>query len=427
MPLDLFKKSELSKLLYSIFLLIYSIGVRIASIWNPKGDLWVKGREGIFGKIESEIKTLPSKPIWMHCASLGEFEQGRPLLEELKRNDPSVKIVLSFFSPSGYEVMKNYAGVDFIFYLPMDSPINAKRFIDAINPSLVLWVKYEYWFYYLKELKQRNIPTILVSGIFRKNHPFFKWYGKIWVEMLNAFSHFFVQNEESKELLSNLGFNDNVTVNGDTRFDRVLEIAQQFQAIPFISEFCGNSIVIVAGSTWEEDEIELMHFIKVNPQMKFIIAPHEINAENLEDVREMFPDAHFYSQLTSPPIFASNILIIDNIGMLSRLYQYATIAYVGGGFGKDGVHNVLEAAVYAKPVVFGPEFEKYEEAIGLIETGGAISVEGPLGLESVLNEMLKDKKVLKERGDVAVAYVKQHKGASKKIIQFIQEKRLLIS
>lgn len=415
----------MSKLLYSIFLLLYRVGVRFASIWNHKAGLWVKGREGIFNKIESKTKTLQSKPIWMHCASLGEFEQGRPLLEALKRNDPSVKIVLSFFSPSGYEVMKDYKGADFIFYLPMDSQINAKRFIDAINPSLVLWVKYEYWFYYLKELKQRNIPTILVSGIFRENHPFFKWYGKIWVEMLGAFSHFFVQNEESKELLGNLGFKNNVTLNGDTRFDRVLEIAQQFQPIPYINEFCGNARVIVAGSTWEEDEIELMHFIKVNTQMKFIIAPHEINAENLADVREMFPDALFYSQLTSPPIFASNILIIDNIGMLSRLYQYATIAYVGGGFGKDGVHNVLEAAVYGKPVVFGPEFEKYDEAIGLLDSGGAISVEGPLGLESVLNEMLKDEIVLKERGDAAIAYVKQHKGASKKIIQFIQEKRLL--
>ena len=369
----------------------------------------------------------------MHCASLGEFEQGRPLLEELRINASTgsarqLKIVLTFFSPSGYEVMKNYAGADYIFYLPMDSPANAKFFLDAINPSLVLWVKYEYWFYYLQELKQRNIPAILVSGIFRKNQPFFKWYGGIWKKMLESFTHFFVQNEESKQLLSTINFTGNVTINGDTRFDRVLEIANTFEPVPFIPEFCGNSIVIVAGSTWEEDEIELLHFVKVHPEIKFIIAPHEIDEENLNDVKAEFKNSIFYSEFeqtqNSKPK-TENVLIIDNIGMLSRIYKYATIAYVGGGFGDDGVHNVLEAAVYGKPVVFGPVYEKFDEATGLVNEEGGISINGPISLEGVLNKLLHDETERKKRGEAAKNYVLANAGASKKIIQFIQEKRLL--
>ena len=291
----------------------------------------------------------------MHCASLGEFEQGRPLLEALKTANPAQKIVLTFFSPSGYEVMKNYKGADFVFYLPMDSPVNAKMFLDAVNPSIVLWVKYEYWFYYLSMLKQRNIPTLLVSGIFRQNQPFFKWYGDIWRKMLQSFTHFFVQNNESVKLLSTIGFKENVTLTGDTRFDRVLEIADHFTAVPGIAEFCGDSPVIVAGSTWEEDEIELLHFVNVHKNVKFIIAPHEIDKANLKDVKEEFPHSIFYSELQSEQQTTvndqrstPNVLIIDNIGTLSRLYKYATITYVGGGYGADGVHNVLEAAVYGK-------------------------------------------------------------------------------
>jgi 3-deoxy-D-manno-octulosonic-acid transferase len=376
----------------------------------------------------------------MHCASLGEFEQGRPLLEALKAKDPGQKIVLTFFSPSGYEVMKDYKGADHIFYLPMDAPSNAKRFLDAVNPSLVLWVKYEYWYHYLSALKQRNIPTVLVSGIFRQHQPFFAWYGEIWRKMLATFTHFFVQNEESKKLLATLGFTNNVSTNGDTRFDRVLEIAEKFEPVPHIAEFCEDSPVLVAGSTWEEDEIELLHFVNVHPNMKFIIAPHEIDEENLKDVKEEFPNSIFYSELinnehqtpNSPrgPMGkpkTPNILIIDNIGMLSRLYKYATIAYVGGGFGGDGVHNVLEAAVYGKPVVFGPVYEKFEEAIGLLNAGGGLSIDGPIKLDEALINLLNDEKDRTARGEAASQYVHEHAGASKKIIQFIQENRLLTS
>jgi 3-deoxy-D-manno-octulosonic-acid transferase len=428
----------LSKSLYNLFLLLYSAGIRVAAIANPKARKWIIGRRNIFADINSKLKTQNSpqgpagKPIWMHCASLGEFEQGRPLLEELKMKNEKLKIVLTFFSPSGYEVMKDYKGADFVFYLPMDSPANAKKFLDAVNPSIVLWVKYEYWFYYLSVLKQRNIPTLLISGIFRQNQPFFKWYGNIWRKMLLSFTHFFVQNTESQELLATLGFTENVTLNGDTRFDRVLEIADHFTAVPGIAEFCGDSQVIVAGSTWEEDEIELLHFVNVHKNVKFIIAPHEIDKANLKDVKEEFPDSIFYSELEGGRRTTDdgqpNVLIIDNIGTLSRLYKYATVTYVGGGYGADGVHNVLEAAVYGKSVVFGPVYEKFDEAIGLVNAGGAVSIDGgPVKLEAVLNRLLNDDEERNNRGEAAKKFVYENAGASKKIIQFIQEKRLLTS
>jgi 3-deoxy-D-manno-octulosonic-acid transferase len=424
----------------------------VASVWNPKAKKWLGGRRDIFAAINSKLQIhgvlgtakpqgpVGGQPIWMHCSSLGEFEQGRPLLEALKANDPEQKIVLSFFSPSGHEVMKDYTGVDHVFYLPMDSAVNAKKFLDMVKPSLVLWVKYEYWFYFLTEIKQRNIPTILVSGIFRQSQPFFSWYGKFWKKMLGSFTHFFVQNEESKQLLASLGYKENVTINGDTRFDRVLEIAENFIHVPHIASFCGDSQVIVAGSTWEEDEIELLHYVNVHQELKFIIAPHEIDKTNLKDVKDEFPNSIFYSDLVKQETFldeqqttvngqrvSPHVLIIDNIGMLSRLYKYATVTYIGGGFGADGVHNVLEAAVYGKPVVFGPVYEKFDEAIGLVNAEGGISTSGPVNLEAELNSLLNNETERKRRGEAAKKYVYDNAGASKKIIQFIQEKRLLTS
>jgi 3-deoxy-D-manno-octulosonic-acid transferase len=429
------------KLFYNLFLLLYSCGIRVAYLWNPKAKKWLNGRRNIFAAINKQLIKDNRKTVWMHCASLGEFEQGRPLLEEFKSKNSNVKIVLTFFSPSGYEIMKDYTGADYVFYLPMDSGQNAKRFLDAINPALVLWVKYEYWFYYLHEIKQRKIPALLVSGIFRNNQPFFKWYGAIWKKMLDSFSHFFVQHEESEKLLEKLGFTHNVTINGDTRFDRVLEIAEHFTAVAGIEKFCGNSQVIVAGSTWEEDEIELLHFVHVHQHIKFIIAPHEIDKGNLKDVKNAFPDAVFYSELENDQQSrespqgtaghqrpAAHVLIIDNIGMLSRLYRYATVAFVGGGYGADGVHNVLEAAVYGKPVVFGPVYEKFNEATGLVKAGGGVAVDGgPVKLEAILNRLLTDEGERTSRGEAARQFVYENAGASKKIIDFIQEKRLLIS
>ena len=369
------------------------------------------------------------RTIWMHCASLGEFEQGRPLLEAIKKKYPSYKIALSFFSPSGYEVRKNYTGADLVFYLPMDNIVNAKKLIDIINPSLVIWVKYEYWYYYLQELKKRNIPVLLVSGIFRKNQPFFKWYGGIWKKMLDCFQQLFVQDEGSVALLTSIGIKENVEVAGDTRFDRVIAIAEKNEPVDHISTFIGNHKVLVAGSTWDEDEIELLHFVKMRPDIKFIIAPHEIYKENIEDVKKEFKDSILYSSLAkdNKPGEDAQVLIIDNIGMLAKLYKYADVTVVGGGFGQGGIHNVLEAAVYGRPVVFGPVYEKYAEAVGLVKCGAAYSASGPLQMDKLLTMLFNDENEMNKSGLAARDFVYDHKGATNKILDHIARKRLLIN
>ena len=326
--------------------------------------------------------------------------------------------------------MKHYKGVDHIFYLPDDSKENARKFIDAINPVMVLWVKYEYWYYYLVELNRRNIPVILVSGIFRSNQPFFRWYGAIWRKMLACFTCFFVQNDLSGRLLESLGIKKNVFISGDTRFDRVIAIAGNFEPVPFIGAFCNGQKVIVAGSTWEEDENELLHYIKIHPEIRFIIVPHEVDTANMIRLKKNFPDAVFYSSLTDQEILLHkdlHVMIIDNIGLLSRLYKYATIAYVGGGFGNDGVHNVLEAAVYGIPVLFGPEYEKFAEAVDLLDSGGGMSFSLPLGLEKILDNLFRNESALKKMGKAAQEFVNSRNGATKKIIEYIHENRLLIS
>ena len=365
----------------------------------------------------------------MHCASLGEFEQGRPLLEEIKKQYPSYKIALSFFSPSGYEVRKDYPGADLVFYLPMDSMQHANKLVDLLNPSLVIWVKYEYWYYYLQELRKRNIPVLLVSGIFRKNQPFFKWYGTIWKKMLECFQYLFVQDERSVKLLSSIGIKENVEVAGDTRFDRVIAIAEKKEPVDHVAAFTDGHMILVAGSTWDEDEIELLHFVKTRPDIKFIIAPHEVYPDNLIHVKTAFTNSVFYSLLEKDDSLGRNaqVLIIDNIGMLAKLYQYADITYVGGGFGQGGIHNVLEAAVYGKPVVFGPVYEKYSEAVGLVECGGAFVAKGPLELDKLLTGLFNNKNKIYESGLAAGKFVHNHKGATKKILDHIARKRLLIN
>lgn len=415
----------MAALFYSLFLKLYVIGIKLLSYFNPKAKLWITGRKKF--PLSNFIHNDGAKIIWMHCASLGEFEQGRPVIEKLKKQYPSVKIVCSFFSPSGYEVQKNYGGADAIFYLPIDSKANAKKLIKVIKPSLVLWVKYEYWFYYLQTLKKENIPVLLISGIFRNSQPFFKWYGDAWKNILSSFDHFFVQDEASKKLLASVGIDKNVTISGDTRFDRVIEIAENFEHIPLIKEFCGDHKIVVAGSTWEDDEAELIHYVRANATIKFIIAPHEIDTENLKEVQKEFTGSIFYSDLVSGKQSTTNVLIIDNVGMLARLYYYADITYVGGGFGDDGVHNVLEAAVHGKPVIYGPEFEKFIEAIELVNCGGGININSAIELEKELTLLWDNEELLKSAGEAAKNYVYAHAGASKKIMAFIQEKRLLIN
>jgi 3-deoxy-D-manno-octulosonic-acid transferase len=433
----------LGKILYSIFIAAYHLAFNIAAMFNKKARAGIKGRQHSFSIIgehfrKEELSTGSThQVIWMHCASLGEFEQGRPVLESLHKKYPAYKVALSFFSASGYETMKNYSGADVIFYLPFDGPANAKQLVDQLNPALVLWVKYEFWFHYLHELKHRKIPVLLLSGIFREDQPFFQFYGDIWKQMLTCFRQLFVQNEHSATLLETIDIKNNVQVSGDTRFDRVIQVAENFKPLEPIAAFCKNARVLVAGSTWEDDEAELTHYVKANPALKFIIAPHEITDANLADVREEFPGCILYSALVNNfPSFhepgaresemkGSNVLIIDNVGMLSRLYYYADVAHVGGGFGAEGVHNVLEAAVYGKPVIFGPEFEKYAEAIELVDCGAGIPIQNALELEKVLDELWEDKKLLTAKSIAAREYVYTHNGASRKIVEYIQENRLL--
>ena len=362
----------------------------------------------------------------MHCASLGEFEQGRPVLQKIKEEFSDAKIVITFFSPSGYEIVKNNKDFENVFYLPMDSAIHAKKWIKILKPDLVLWVKYEYWHYYLQELKRKNIPVLLISGVYRSKRIFFKWYGGFYRNMLKCFTHFFVQNPDSKEQLQKIIAEEKITVSGDTRCDGVINTAENFKEVPGIAAFCGNNKVIVAGSTWEDDEAEWTHFVKHHPEIKFIIAPHEIDEENLADVKKEFPGSIFYSEwIEAPPLEgfgeACHCLIIDNIGMLSRLYHYATITYVGGGFGDDGLHNILEAAVYGRPVIFGPEYEKNFEAEELIDCSGAISIENALELEKVVNNILTNDTELILRSAAAKNYVYKNAGATGKIISFIRE------
>lgn len=346
------------------------------------------------------------------------------MLEQLKKDHPGISILITFFSPSGYEVQKDYPGADHVFYLPADSARNAKKFIDLVKPKLVLWVKYEFWHHYLRQLKTRGIPVLLVSGAFRPGQPFFAWYGQFWRNMLQCFTWCFVQNEPSLQLLRTAGI-QNASLAGDTRFDRVIAIAENFTEVPGIRDFCGDHTVIVAGSTWEDDEAEWVHFVKANPGLRFIIAPHEIDKENVRYVKKEFPGSVLYSELAANP--GSNCIIIDNIGMLSRLYKYAHITYVGGGFGYDGIHNILEAAVYGRPVLFGPETDRNLEAVELEEKGGGLVIENALELERELNRLLGNAGELKEMSDAARDFVYSNAGATQRITGYIQENRLLTS
>ena len=421
--------------IYRLFLWLYKCGAIALSPFNEKAKRWLSGRKNVFSNLQTFVSHEVANIVWFHCASLGEFEQARPLLEGIRGQYPAYRILLSFFSPSGYDIRKNYKGADYVTYLPLDGPANARKLVEMVRPKLVVWIKYEYWHFYLQEISQRNIPLLLVSGIFRPEQPFFKRWGSFHRQMLGRFSYLFVQNQASKKLLGSIGLTSNVAVNGDTRFDRVIEIASQSGSLAIIEQFIKGSPVIIAGSTWEEDEEELDHFANTHPEIKFIIAPHEIDEEHLKDIEKLFHHSIRYSSLpysgesTLPNSKSQipNTLIIDNIGMLASLYKYATIAYIGGGFGDDGVHNVLEAAVYGKPVIFGPVYEKFVEAVDLVDAGGAICIENALELEDTLLWLLKDKADYEKAARASRDYVYANQGAAKKIMDYIQENRLLTS
>jgi len=420
----------LGLIFYNIFLLAFKAGIRIAALFHPKARKWVNGRRQIFQRLQEAIQP-GQQVVWMHCASLGEFEQGRPLLEALREQYPSCKLLLTFFSPSGYEVRKNYTGADWVFYLPMDGPRNARRFLEIVKPSLVIFVKYEFWFYYLKKVKYRNIPLILVSALFWEKMSFFKWYGAMQRKMLSRFDQLFVQDAGSQQLLQNIGLGNITTISGDTRFDRVSAIARQAASVPVVEQFTADRPALIAGSTWPEDEVLLQ---QAQQQLSdiglwLVIAPHDISESRIAAIEKLFPQSIRYSAAVKNPelsVAAVSVLIIDNIGLLSSIYRYGMACYIGGGFGK-GIHNTLEAAVYGKPLLFGPVFHKFKEAKDLIAAGAAFSVTEPAQAAAHLQQWIQSPDSCAQAGMAARQYVNASTGATGKILEFIQEKRLLTS
>lgn len=411
--------------IYNIFCKLYLLGIHIVALWNPKAKLWKNGRKDWKKQLENfSLINSESFTVWMHCASLGEFEQGRPVLEAIKKQSPQTKIVLTFFSPSGYEIRKNYAGADLVMYLPMDSKSNAQKFLKLVQPQLVLWVKYEYWYHYLTQIKYQKIPLLMVSGIYRSKQAFFKPWGRLHRYMLESFSHFFIQNESSAKLLASIQIpSEKITVTNDTRFDRVVAIAREAKYFPLIEAFCKDKKIIVAGSTWEADEEIISHYINSRPNVSAIVAPHEIDEEHIQDIEKLFKNSVRYSKLTqevldqNPP----HTIIIDNIGMLSSLYQYADITYIGGGFNLSGIHNTLEAAVYGKPVVFGEVYEKFAEAVAMVDQKIAYSISTSLEFEDVLNMILEDEEYYQSICVKAKNYVQSQTGATEIILRYITE------
>ena len=407
--------------LYNL-LIHFSAGiVQILSFFNPKMALFVNGRKDVFEVLKQSI-SKNDKTIWFHAASLGEYEQGLPVMEMVKQKYPNHKIVLTFFSPSGYEVRKNNSIADVTVYLPLDTSSNSKRFLDLVHPELVFIIKYEYWPNYLKELRKRKITTFLISGIFRENQVFFKWYGGFYREALKTFEHFFVQNEKSKELLETLNYN-NVTVSGDTRFDRVAGILERDNSLDFVSNFRGDSQLIVVGSSWPKDEDNLLYFINNSPaSAKFIIAPHNIKEDQILAFAERIKvPTILYSKMGSADLSTFKVLIVNTVGLLTKIYSYADIAYVGGGFGNPGVHNILEPATFGIPIVIGPNFSHFAEATELVEIGAALSINNATELNKTLSKLLNDLELQKTLGNQASQYVQKNKGATETISKYLSK------
>lgn len=404
-------------LIYNLGIKTFILGVKIASHQNPKAKQLVAGRKGLLKRIKKE-QDPKEKVIWVHCASLGEFEQGRPLIEEIKRNYPEKKIVLTFFSPSGYEVRKDYKQADYIYYLPFDTRRNARRFIKYCNPEVAFFIKYEYWKNFLSILKKKSVPTYFVSAIFRKDQLFFKWYGGWYRKMLKKVTHFFLQNQESAELLKSLKI-DHYTVTGDTRFDRVAHVFESVKPIPEIERFLGSQRAIIAGSSWKAEEALLMQYNRINPGYKMIIVPHEVTTENIQRIKGQFNgNSVCLSEFSSVKGNDKNVLIVDSYGMLTSIYQYGLIALVGGGFGV-GIHNVLEAATFGMPVIIGPNYEKFQEAVDMVDLHCAFSVNNIEEFNAVMNTLLKDPSLVLTISKTASDYVKANVGATPKILHFV--------
>lgn len=408
--------------MYSLIIHLYAFFIELISPFHKKARLMRLGQWKTNGILREKIDRN-AKYIWFHASSLGEFEQGRPLIEKIKAEHPECKILLTFFSPSGYEVRKNYGGADVVCYLPFDTPYRVKKFLDLSKPVMAIFIKYEFWDNYLSELKRRNIPVYIVSAIFRKEQLFFKWYGGMYRKVLSYFTHIFVQDDASRELLSKYGVT-NVSVFGDTRFDRVQDVYKNTKQIPMVELFVNNNrsdnqLTMVAGSSWQQDEEVYLNYFNEHPELKLIIAPHEIHKDHLMHIESMLKRPSIrLSEATEKDIKGKSCLIVDSFGLLSSIYRYGDLAYIGGGFGA-GIHNVLEAAVYGIPVIFGPKYQKFKEARDLLQVGGAFSITDEKTFESKMEELSTYRDLLEAAGAAAGDFVKSNIGATNRIIASI--------
>ena len=410
--------------IYNFISIIASQIVKILALFSPKMKLFVNGRKIVFSTLQSKISPT-DKTIWFHAASLGEYEQGLPVIEKVKIKYPSHKIIITFFSPSGYEVRKNNTVADVTVYLPLDTKSNAKEFIKLAHPEMAFFIKYEFWPNYLNELKKQEIKTYLISGIFRENQMFFKWYGSFYRKALKTFDYFFVQNEKSKKLIQSIGFT-NVKISGDTRFDRVVAILERDNSLDFIEEFKDNKTTIVIGSSWPKDESLLIDYINNSSEnVKFIIAPHNIKQEQIDSLYKQIKISKFkYSDysietLRKPNLKNYQVFIIDTIGILTKIYSYGDIAYVGGGFGNPGVHNILEPATFGLPIVIGPNYSHFAEATALVNIEGCISIQNQTQLNEAFNLLLQNEDERIEKGHICSTFVQMNKGATDKIINHL--------
>jgi 3-deoxy-D-manno-octulosonic-acid transferase len=410
--------------IYNLITLLASQIVQLIALFNPKMKLFVEGRKSVFSTLQSKIDSN-DKTIWFHAASLGEYEQGLPVIEKIKEKFPSHKIIVTFFSPSGYEVRKNNTVADVTVYLPLDTKSNSKQFLDLVHPELVFFIKYEYWPNYLNELKKRTIKTYLISGILRENQAFFKWYGSFYRKALETFDYFFVQNESSKKLLQSIGFT-NVKVSGDTRFDRVVSILERDNSLDFIEDFKDKKTTIVMGSSWPKDESLLVDYInKSSENVKFIIAPHIIKQDQIQELKNSIKKKTIlFSEKKNHNLLEFSVLIIDTIGILTKIYAYADIAYVGGGFGKTGIHNILEPATFGIPIVIGSNYSNFAEAIALVNIEGCVSIQNQTQLNEALNLLLQNEDERFEKGHICSTFVQMNKGATAVIMSHILNENL---
>lgn len=404
--------------LYNLLLMLVTPLLRLAALRNGKMRLWVEGRRDLFERMRAAIPPT-ERILWIHAASLGEFEQGRPIIEALRRERPDCKILLTFFSPSGYEIRKNYDDADYIFYLPLDTRRNVRRFLDIARPEIALFVKYEFWFNMLRELRRRRVRTFVVSAIFRRHDIFFRFYGGLWRRALETFETIFVQNDESKRLLAELGF-DNTLVTGDTRFDRVAAIARAARRIELVERFRGEAPLFVAGSTWGPDEELLIPLMNANPAIRFVVAPHEMEEARIERLLAAVDGGGIrYTQCDAATSFADKrLLVLDTVGILSSVYGYATWSYIGGGFGV-GIHNTLEAATFGLPIAFGPNYRKFKEACDLVTLGAAAPVATQEELAAWFAPLRDDPEALERAGRAAREYTQRHQGATEIITRTI--------